>query len=138
MNLGITRQSAWERWRELDEQPAEPAEQALATAAQHLAASATSAVAVPDVIGLGVDDAGRVLHDAGFVAGEHNPGGPITPLRAGQGSTVVDQVPRGGARRRRGSTVALWLERGGGGAGVREPRRPKPDPRAAREVRDIG
>jgi hypothetical protein len=31
--------------------------------------------------------------------------------------------------------VTLWIERGGG-SGVREPRRPKPDPRAARAMRD--
>jgi hypothetical protein len=35
-----------------------------------------------------------------------------------------------------GSSVTLWVERGGG-SGVREPRRPKPAPKAAREMRDV-
>jgi hypothetical protein len=34
-----------------------------------------------------------------------------------------------------GSTVTVWVERGGG-AGDREPRRPKPKPRVARDVPD--
>ena len=37
-------------------------------------------------------------------------------------SVVTDQVPEAGAKLSRGSTVTLYLERGGG-AGVREPRR---------------
>jgi len=33
-----------------------------------------------------------------------------------------------------GTTVTLWVQRGGGYGGVREPRRPKPDPRLAHEA----
>ena len=52
------------------------------------------------------------------------------------GGTVTDQSPEAGAKVPAGSPVRVWLERGGGSAGVREPRRPKPAPRAAREMRD--
>jgi hypothetical protein len=34
-----------------------------------------------------------------------------------------------------GTTVRLWLARGGGGSGVREPRRPVPEPRSGRAMR---
>lgn len=66
--MGVTRQSAWERWRDLDE-------------------------SVP----------------------QREP----VPAR---------EMPAG-------STVTLWIERGGG-SGVREPRRPKPVPRQPRGMRD--
>jgi hypothetical protein len=37
----------------------------------------------------------------------------------------------------RGSGVKLWIERGGGGgAGVREPLRPLPDPKSGQRMRD--
>jgi transposase-like protein len=46
----------------------------------------------------------------------------------------LDDSPRGGeSGRSAGSVVRLWL-RGDGDAGVREPRRPRPTPRSARET----
>ncbi|MFC7655661.1 hypothetical protein ACFQV8_03050 [Pseudonocardia benzenivorans] len=48
---------------------------------------------------------------------------------------MSDQRPESGARVRTGSPVRLWTERGGG-SGVREPRRPRPNPLREREVPD--
>jgi len=46
---------------------------------------------------------------------------------------VSDQSPRAGTEVKGGSGVRLWLDRGGG-AGVREPRRPRPTPTLSREM----
>jgi hypothetical protein len=46
---------------------------------------------------------------------------------------VSDQTPEAGARVPAGSMVRLWVERDGG-SGVREPRRPKPNPRSGRAL----
>jgi len=57
---------------------------------------------------------------------------------AGQRVAVVarisDQSPPAGTTVKNGSRVRLWLDRGGG-AGVREPRRPRPTPKPARAMR---
>jgi hypothetical protein len=37
---------------------------------------------------------------------------------------------------RAGSQVTVWIERGRGSAGVREPRRPRPSPRSAMGMLD--
>lgn len=142
-NLGVTRQSAWERWRELDDTGpvggaseasamAHPEAQARAVAAASMeqVEARTKPVTVPDVIGLTVDEARRVLTEAGFIAAAHIPGAAPDPDLPPDG-TVVDQVPEAGARRRPGSSITLWIERGDGSAGVREPRRPGPSPREA-------
>jgi hypothetical protein len=50
-------------------------------------------------------------------------------------AVVTDQIPESGATARPGAPVRLWVDPGGG-SGVREPRRPKPVPRADREVAD--
>lgn len=162
--LGVSRQSAWERWRDLDldvDRPAGGRDEGLdgtlgdavdglvgetaATVADAVAAPVASGRArrslgrgvVPDVIGLGAESAGAVLRGAGFVPVLHDPGDARLPLAADATGTVTDQVPRGGTRRRGGSQVTVWLTRGGGGAaGVREPRRPSPTPRQARGVAD--
>lgn len=152
--LGVTRQSAWERWRELDESasaaagrpslpPLDPATADLAPdllvarAAAEIGQAASesrrrSTVRVPHVIGLAWDDAVRVLLDARLVAVGHDPDGPPLPLVASPSGVVTDQSPESGAKVPAGSTVTLWIERGDGSAGVREPRRPKPGPRSAR------
>jgi hypothetical protein len=118
-NLGVTRQSAWERWHELDD-------------GVTVTASSPTNVTVPDVIGMSCDDGRRALADVGLVAVRHNPGGEPTPLVANDAGVIVDQVPSAGARRRSGSSVAVWTSRGGE-SGVREPRRPQPTPRRAVE-----
>jgi hypothetical protein len=152
-SLGITRQSAWERWRELDgpagdepesgagawwsgaaERVAEPM---IARAAARLTRS-RGLVEVPDLVSLTFDEAHDRLQHVGLQAGGPDPDGlPLTADGWARG-TVVRQYPDPGSRVPRHSTVRLWLERGGGGAaGVREPRRPNPTVRsAAAEVDD--
>lgn len=84
---------------------------------------------VPDVVGLSWDDAWAVLEKKGLVATSSDPDGlPV--------GIVTDQSPESGAMAVPGAPVRLWLSRGDGGAGVREPRRPKPDPKSGRKMRD--
>jgi PASTA domain len=118
--LGVTRQSAWERWRELDE---EQPDDLVGRTDRELAVRQRrrqSSVVVPSVIGMSWEKAQDVLTAVGLVALSENTVGLVT-----------DQTPEAGARVPPGSPVRLWIERGGG-SGVREPRRPKPDPRSGR------
>ncbi len=142
--LGVTRQSAWERWRDLDD-AAETAEQAAIDAASselvaEIDPSAQekrrrATVRVPAVIGLSWDDAREVLRECGLVAVGPDPDGPPLAALGWPSGVVTDQSPESGAKVPRGSSVRLWVERGGGSAGVREPRRPRPDPKSGRELR---
>jgi hypothetical protein len=131
--LGVSRQSAWERWRDVD-----GSEEVEAAVASELIEAATrrrrSNVVVPDVTGLPWGDARDVLLERGLVGVGSDPDGP--PIQAADWSAwvVVDQSPESGAKVPRGSSVIVWLERGGG-SGVREPRRPSPAPLTAREMR---
>jgi hypothetical protein len=133
--LGVTRQSAWERWRELDEaagpassgadgevsESGDPIEQAAAQLTEHaLRALRKSSVVVPNLIGMPWPDARKELADRKLVAVGSDPDGAV----------VTDQSPESGAKVPVGSSVTLWLDRGDGG--VREPRRPSPAPRAGR------
>ena len=120
--LGVTRQSAWERWRDLDEEPREDVP-AVATP-QHTAGQRRrlSSVVVPSVIGMSFDQAVDLLTAVGLVAMSEDFGGVVT-----------DQTPEAGARVPSGSMVRLWIERDGG-SGVREPRRPRPNPRSGRAL----
>jgi hypothetical protein len=141
-HLGVTRQSAWERWRDLDDSPrGEPPlsseSTALNDAAAHLLEMGArerrraSKVLVPNVVGLEWIEARDVLAGKGLVAINVH---PDTPTGLGsQGWVVTDQSPESGAMVRAGSVVRLWI-RGDGDAGVREPRRPRPTPRSAREM----
>ena len=141
-HLGVTRQSAWERWRDLDDSPrGEPPLSSESTvlndAAAHLVAiraqeqRRASKVLVPNVVGLEWIEARDVLAGKGLVAINAH---PDTPTDLGsQGWVVTDQSPESGAMVRAGSVVRLWI-RGDGDAGVREPRRPRPTPRSAREM----
>jgi hypothetical protein len=141
-HLGVTRQSAWERWRDLDDSPrGEPPFSSESTvlndAAAHLVAiraqeqRRASKVLVPNVVGLEWIEARDVLAGKGLVAINAH---PDTPTDLGsQGWVVTDQSPESGAMVRAGSVVRLWI-RGDGDAGVREPRRPRPTPRSAREM----
>jgi hypothetical protein len=120
--LGVTRQSAWERWRDLDE---EQPDDVISRTAQELAARQRrrqSSVIVPSVIGLSFEKAMEVLTAVGLVVISENTVGVVT-----------DQTPETGAKVPVGSPVRLWIERNGG-AGVREPRRPKPAPRSGRAL----
>jgi hypothetical protein len=152
-NLGVTRQSAWERWRDLDEAGSdadsaaaeldqaaslrETARQVVSETARGLVragrkeAAVAVTVPVPDVISLNAGDAWQVLHNLELVAKQHNPGDAPLALSADSGGVVVDQVPKAGARRRPGSPITLWVSTDGGSAGMREPRRPVPPVRSA-------
>ncbi len=136
VNLGITRQSAWEKWRDLEEVAAAPADQARARAAGESAARARRAatVTVPNVVGLRWEDARRVLGTSRLVGVGADPDGPPLAMWASPDATVVDQSPEAGAKARPGSSVTVWVRRDGG-SGVREPRRPGPAPGPAREQR---
>jgi hypothetical protein len=145
--LGVTRQSAWERWRDLDETRDPRSESAYerekarvveAAAAAEVVAHATrrrSTIVVPNVIGLPWDEARQALHAKHFVAVAPDPDGPPLAAIGWPNAVVTDQSPESGAKIPPGSPVTLWIEHGGGSAGVREPRRPKPSPKSAREVR---
>lgn len=141
-HLGIARQSAWERWRDLDDSPRgepqlSPESTVLNDAAADLLAMGArerrraSKVLVPNVVGLEWIDARNVLAGNGLVAINAQPDAPTDP--ASRGWVITDQSPESGARVPAGSVVRLWL-RGDGDAGVREPRRPRPTPRSAREM----
>jgi hypothetical protein len=152
--LGVSRQSAWERWRELDDDgagasrsDADPAKarqetwaaEALSSAATKATADSTrrrSSVVVPNVTGRIWEDAFEALRDKGLVAVAVGPGGLDVRTPEWAGSVVTDQVPESGAKVPEGTVVRLWNERGDGGAGVREPRRPKPDPKSARAMNE--
>ena len=139
--LGVTRQSAWERWRDLDEssrdQPQRsPEATVLSDAAAHLREMGArerrraSKMLVPNVVGLEWIEARDVLAGAELVAINAQPDAVTDP--ESRGWIITDQSPESGARVPAGSVVRLWL-RGDGDAGVREPRRPRPTPRSARE-----
>jgi hypothetical protein len=137
--LTISRQSAWERWRELDGDSATRPDDAVRRAASELAGRVRRrrTVAVPDVIGLTSADALAILIQSGLEAVSATPG--IELRESGDDlrpTVVVRQYPDPGTPIQPASAVKLWLERGDGEAGVREPRRPTTPPRAARAERD--
>ena len=136
-HLGVTRQSAWERWRDLDdspggEPPLSPISRALDDAAEQLLDARerrrASKVLVPNVVGLDWIQAREVLAGSELVAINAQPDAPTDP--GSPGWVITDQSPESGSRVPAGSVVRLWLRgRGDGDAGVREPRRPRPTPR---------
>ncbi|ORA70560.1 hypothetical protein BST25_18890 [Mycobacterium heidelbergense] len=131
-HLGVTRQSSWERWRDLDGSAGayEPAADLLTTRAHEQRRAST--IVVPNVVGLEWIDASDVLNDKGLVAINARPDTPTMPQD--RGWIVTDQSPESGARVAAGSVIRLWLT-GDGDAGVREPRRPRPTPKSARAMR---
>jgi hypothetical protein len=136
IRLGVTRQSAWERWRDVDDAPttaqASPAVPVNVTAR---VPRRRSSVLVPNVIGMSWSDARAVLFDLGLLATGPDPDDlPLTAMGWPDG-VVTDQSPESGATVPPGSAITLWVDRGGG-SGVREPRRPKPDPKTGRKMWD--
>jgi hypothetical protein len=147
VKLGVTRQSAWERWRDLDAERTEPpgaeaeltadpdvhpkVAAALDRAARKVARRSPWVV-VPNVVGMSVDEARTLLAAHGLVGVLPDPDGPSADVLGLAGAVVTDQSPEAGATAQRGAPVKLWTERGGG-SGVREPRRPKPTPRTGRK-----
>ena len=140
--LGVTRQSAWERWRELDEPGPEASarEQAVEAAAVALTAERASArrrqssVLVPNVVGKHWYEARRLLHERHLIAVGPDPDAPPLSIADSEHAVVTDQSPESGAKVPPGSSVTLWVERGGG-SGVREPRVPRPTQRPGRAMR---
>lgn len=129
--LGVTRQSAWEKWRDLDEAPAGPAADARGAVLSRAAAAVArrrGTVAVPNVVGMRWENARSVLRQHELIATGADPDGSPDAV-------ITDQTPEAGARVAAGTTIRLWFDRGGG-TGVREPRRPHPEPRAGRAMRD--
>ncbi|GAB1819140.1 PASTA domain-containing protein [Herbidospora sp. RD11066] len=80
-------------------------------------------VQVPDFRGMQALNAWLLGHDAGVLLIGPNPDGPESVMHG----IVTKQEPLPGARVLRWGTVKVWMtDRGGGSAGVREPRTPKP------------
>lgn len=141
--LGMTRQSAWEKWRDLDEEPGESSASAggmggvVDRVVEDLAAGATEErVSVPDVMGLTWADARETLSARQLLPKIAD---PDLRRRLRPGSTshvVVEQEPAAGGRVPRYSTVMLWLAAGPGDAGDRAPVTPTPPPRARRGAID--
>jgi len=156
--LGITRQSAWERWRELDEEEATPTAEpsleqesvletdtVIADIASEMAVKISGEarghrrrgkVVVPNVVGLRWDDARIALFRVGLLAASSDPDGPPLAALGWPNTVVVNQIPESGAKVPAGTQVWLELERGDGSAGVREPRRPSPAPKSGYEWRN--
>jgi hypothetical protein len=149
--LGVTRQSAWERWHDIDDDTVtgvadravdelvrraggDPTEVPLDVRAARLRRR-QSTVTVPNVVGMAWDKARRALHEVGLIGVSPDPDGPPLGALGWPDGVVTDQSPESGAKVAPGSAVTLWIERGGG-SGVREPRRPTPDPKAGRKMRD--
>ena len=134
VRLGVARQSAWERWRDLDE-PAPSGSADVASALERAAADRSRSAAararrratvrVPDVVGMPWAIARDTLGTVGLIGVGPDPDGPALSTLVWPDGVVTDQSPESGAKVPPGSSVRLWIERGGG-SGVREPRRPLP------------
>jgi hypothetical protein len=162
IRLGVTRQSAWERWRDVDEtapstgpgpvlatesdavararqvlsgSPAPPEDATMRAARAAREMRRRSTALVPNVVGMSWDDARTALLHNGLVAVSPDPDGPPSTASGWPHGVVTDQSPESGATVPPGSGVTLWVDRGGG-SGVREPRRPKPDPKTGRKMWD--
>ena len=131
--LGVTRQSAWERWRDLDAEPVVSAGGEPVATLEPVPRRGW--VTVPDVVGMRFDEARKLLAERGLVGVTSDPDELPAALLGMEGAVVTDQSPESGAKVERGTPVKLWTDRGGG-SGVREPRRPKPTPRTGRKFLD--
>jgi hypothetical protein len=161
VKLGVTRQSAWERWRDLDEASGSGSpdavsagmiegvvEQAVAGLTEGVSATPAevlertardlrrrSNVRVPNVLAMSWDDARVALMKVSLIAVGPDRDAPPMETISWPDAKVVDQSPESGAKVPAGTAVTLWVMRGGGSAGLREPRRPLPGPQSAREMR---
>ena len=80
-------------------------------------------VVVPNFHGKQALDAWLTGHDAGLLLQGPDPDSPHPILNG----VVVAQRPAAGAPAARWDVVTVWVEDGGDGSGVREPRRPLPE-----------
>ncbi|MCW0213239.1 MAG: PASTA domain-containing protein [Pseudonocardia sp.] len=136
--LGVTRQSAWERWRELDESTSAVGggEQATRGAVEHLVPPAGAVVVVPQVVGMSWTGAQHRLLEERLhgVSADAQPLPILGPEAADY--RVIEQKPGAGERVASGSPVTLWLHRPPGSAGDRAPVSPPPGPRVRRGALD--
>jgi hypothetical protein len=125
--LGVSRQSAWERWKDLDDEPAPP------PAATHVP---VRNVTVPNVVGMSWPIAQHRLVEERLrpVIADPAPMPFLGPEAAD--FQVVEQKPVAGERVPADSEITVWLYRGPGSAGDRAPLEPRPDPRARRGAID--
>jgi hypothetical protein len=143
VRLGVTRQSAWERWRDVDDVGAaqgktddwRPATNEIVAGTAARARRRRSSVEVPNVIGMTWRDATAELAAHGLIGIAPDQDGLAEPTWVRMDSVVLDQSPESGAKVPPGSVVRLWVDRDYG-SGVREPRRPRPDPKAGRKMLD--
>jgi hypothetical protein len=147
VSLGVTRQSAWERFRDFDRSPEmdPPDPSAAPTAAVSADLVALQArrrrasIVVPDVVGLDLQSARLLISRAGLHAVAADPDGPPLELADERRTIIKGQAPESGAKVPADTRIRLWLDErgdGSGGAGVREPRRPTPRTGSGRAVAD--
>lgn len=132
--LGVSRQSAWERWRDLDDEP-RPAASATSGAAERLVTE-RAAVTVPDVVGMSWPVAHHRLLEERLHAITADPDLQLFLGPEAGDFEVVEQKPASGERVAPYSPVTLWLRRGPGSAGMLAPLEPPPTPRARRGAID--
>lgn len=89
-------------------------------------------VVVPDLLGLTWTEAKRILDGLHLIAA-HADGHEVVDTERVGGVVVRQDLPAGTVVPT-GAWVTLWLAPGPGSAGVREPRRPQPGPRAVAEA----
>jgi PASTA domain len=99
-------------------------------------AVSSGTVVLPDLVGMSVDGARQLLRSMHLQPMAADPDGPPLTEIGWPDGVVVAQLPDPGTPVPAGSGVRLWVERGPGSAGVREPRRPRPQPHRASGMRD--
>ena len=94
-------------------------------------------VTVPNVIGMSPAEAKRAADHAELqLRGPEADAAPIVESDMPTG-VITDQAPESGSLVGPGSTLAVWIDRNDDGrGGMREPRRPLPDPRGNTAVVD--
>jgi hypothetical protein len=127
--LGVSRQSAWERWRDVDDEPAASVPGASEPDPfPHI-------VTVPDVCGMSWPVAEHRLQEEHLVAHTFDHNLPFLGPEAAD-FQVVHQDPVAGERLPAGSPVLLSLHRPPGSAGDRAPLPGEPPPHARRGAVD--
>ncbi|TQC42493.1 PASTA domain-containing protein [Rhodococcus sp. WS4] len=94
-------------------------------------------ITVPNVIGMSPLQAKREANHAGlWLRGPEADAGPIGESELSTG-VITAQAPEAGSLVHPVSALAVWIARDDdGGGGMREPRRPLPDPKGNKEVFD--